>query len=136
MSFTVTTIAVLLSTITVLLLVYTHRFLALANLLRSLIKEYKSEHCDYLLKEIEQLKRRVYIIKHMQFTNFVALIVSILSIFAVFINNSLFAKIFFIVALLHMIISTLLAALEVHLSASSLDVELDELRIACTKNSN
>ncbi len=65
MGINVTTPALLLPAITLLLLAYTNRFLTLATLIKNLHSNYKSNPDDILLGQIENLSKRAHLIKHM-----------------------------------------------------------------------
>ena len=67
---TLTTPAVVFSTISLLLLAYTNRFTALASVIRDLHNKKKVEekiNINIIDPQIDSLKKRVHIIKNMQF---------------------------------------------------------------------
>lgn len=63
----ITTPALLFPAISLLLLAYTNRFLVLAQLIRELHFKYKQNPDDLILKQIDNLRKRVNLIKNMQF---------------------------------------------------------------------
>lgn len=66
MNIDLTTPALLFPAISLLLLAYTTRFLTLATLIRSLHQNYKEKPDHVLLGQIENMRKRVHLIKHMQ----------------------------------------------------------------------
>jgi hypothetical protein len=58
--FNITTPAVLFPAISLLLLAYTNRFLAIANLIRSLKEKFLQNPTDSILLQIRNLRRRVF----------------------------------------------------------------------------
>ncbi|TMI88679.1 MAG: DUF2721 domain-containing protein, partial [Bacteroidetes bacterium] len=67
MEITFTTPALLFPAISLLLLAYTNRFLALANLVRKLHEQYKrGEENKIILQQIHSLRRRIRLVRYMQ----------------------------------------------------------------------
>jgi hypothetical protein len=66
MELSVNTPALLFPCISLLLLAYTNRFLAIATLIRGLKTKYASAHEPGLIKQIINLRKRVIIIRNMQ----------------------------------------------------------------------
>ena len=59
MQINITTPAILFPAISLLMLAYTNRFLALSQLIRSLHKEYKQERSMNIFKQIQHLKDEI-----------------------------------------------------------------------------
>ncbi|HOY48904.1 MAG TPA: DUF2721 domain-containing protein, partial [Flavobacteriales bacterium] len=59
MEINLTTPALLFPAISLLLLAYTNRFLAIANLIRGLKKQYENEHDTNVLDQIKNLQKRI-----------------------------------------------------------------------------
>jgi hypothetical protein len=123
-----TTPAVLFSAISLLLLAYTNRFLALAQLIRSLYARYVETHSELLKGQIENLKKRVYIIKAMQFTGISSLLLCVLSMFLIYVEAKLAAELTFGLALLLLMASLGLSAWEIRISVRALELQIRELR--------
>ena len=66
MEFTLTTPALLFSAISLLLLAYTNRFLALASIIRGMKKQYLESKDENLLGQMANLRRRIFYIRNMQ----------------------------------------------------------------------
>ena len=67
MEISLTTPALLFPAISLLLLAYTNRFLAIATLIRNLHEKHESEPNKILIEQIINLRKRVYLIRNMQF---------------------------------------------------------------------
>ena len=61
-----TTPALLFSTISLLLLAYTNRFLGLASIIRKLHADHSETPNQIYVEQIKNLRRRVYLIRDMQ----------------------------------------------------------------------
>ncbi|RUA06219.1 MAG: DUF2721 domain-containing protein [Fusobacteria bacterium] len=126
MELTLTTPALIFSTISLLLLAYTSRFLALANLIRALHNQsYKdTEKSSTLALQIENLKLRVKIIKNMQLIGIISLFFCVFSMLLIFLNLMFLAKFVFAGSLILLMISLSLSAIEINISVKALNIEL------------
>ena len=95
MELTLTTPALLFSTVSLVLLAYTNRFLAVAALIRKLANEYKNKEDKRVVDQIRNLKNRVILIRNMQMFSIVALFLSVLCMFSLFNGEELIAKYIF-----------------------------------------
>ncbi|MBP7675335.1 MAG: DUF2721 domain-containing protein, partial [Thermoanaerobaculia bacterium] len=68
MELSLTTPALLFPAVSLLLLAYTNRFLALATLVRSLHAHYRERADPLVLKQIDNLRYRIHLIQGMQAT--------------------------------------------------------------------
>jgi hypothetical protein len=75
-----TTPAILFSTISLIHVAYTNRFVAISNLIRSLKQRYADTHDAYIVEQINNLRKRLYLIRNMQFYGIVSLLSCIASI--------------------------------------------------------
>lgn len=128
MQLTLTTPALIFSTISLLLLAYTSRFLALANLIRSLHNQASHEinRIDILMPQIENLKLRVRIIKNMQLIGIISLFFCVFSMFLIFLQQIILAEFAFAGSLILLMISLSLSAIEIHISVKALNIELSQ----------
>ena len=67
MEITLTTPAILFSTVSLLYVAYTTRFVAISNLIRTLKARFQEDHEDAVLQQISNLRIRVLLIPNMQF---------------------------------------------------------------------
>ncbi len=84
MDITLTTPALLFPTVSLLMLAYTNRFLALASIIRNLHDRYKVEDDKNLLGQIANLRYRTYLIRDMQIAGVLSLLFCVISMFALF----------------------------------------------------
>lgn len=124
---TLTTPALLFSAISLLLLAYTNQFLALAQLIRNLHAQYKQNADSVLLGQINNLRIRVHIIRYMQILGITSLLLCVLSMFLIYIGETVWAEVIFGVALLLLIASLALSVWEIQISVKALDIHLRDI---------
>lgn len=124
---TLTTPGLLFSAISLLLLAYTNRFLALANLIRSLHSVYLSEYNGKVLGQIKLLKQRVTLIRMMQVMGVISLFLCVLCMFVLFANKLLLGKIVFGLALITLLISLGISIYEIQISSKALNLQLKDI---------
>jgi len=125
---TMSTPALLFPTVSLLLLAYTNRFVTLANLVRSLHDKYKSDQNAILRGQIDNLRYRVELIKHMQAAGISSLFFCVLCMFALFEGWILVGQWFFGVSLLLMLASLGLSLAEIWISVRALNLHLSDLQ--------
>ncbi|MFM2267672.1 MAG: hypothetical protein RL757_1113 [Bacteroidota bacterium] len=125
--FSITTPAVLFPAISLLMLAYTNRFLAISNLIRNLKGKYIEKQQDHLLVQLRNLRRRIYIIRNMQWFGAFSLFMCVLSMFSAFEHNFIWARHLFSIGLGSMVISLALSLREIHLSVIALNAELQDI---------
>ena len=128
MDITLTTPALLFSTLSLLLLAYTNRFLALSARIRALYDRYRHKNDPLLRAQIDSLHGRVRLIRHMQLFGILSLICCVLCMFFLFANWITLGKFVFAGSLILLLISLTLSAREISISTKALDLELTELR--------
>lgn len=127
MQLTLSTPALLFPAISLLLLAYTNRFLHLAALIRRLHADYKTQADPLILAQIGNLRRRLRLIKQMQFLGVSSLLGCVLCMLVLFGGQELGGKIIFGVSLLLMIASLFFSLLEIRLSEDALALHLSDL---------
>jgi hypothetical protein len=127
MDITLTTPALLFPTVSLLMLAYTNRFLALASIIRNLHDRYKAEDDENLLGQIANLKYRTYLIRDMQIAGVLSLLFCVISMFALFAGWIAAGQWSFAIALLLMIVSMVISLRELQISVGALDLLLAEL---------
>lgn len=128
MKLTLTTPALLFSTVSLLMVAYTTRFMGIATLIRSLHDKHKMTNLsdENISLQLNLLKKRVRLIKNMQLMGVVALILSILSTAFIFFENIFLGEATFIVSLIFLVVSLIISAVEIQNSIHALEVQLDE----------
>lgn len=119
--------AVLLPAISLLLLAYTNRFLALATLIRNLHDKYKSKPEQLIIAQIRQLRRRVWLIRNMQASGVSSLLLCVFCMLAIFLKQMLAAKITFGISLVLMAVSLGFSIREIWISVDALNLQLSDL---------
>ena len=127
MKITLATPALLFSAISLLLLAFTNRFLALANLVRSLHALYKEKPDKVLYGQIRNLRRRLLLIRNMQIFGISSLLLCVLSMFLIYIELQRIGELVFGVALILMIISLSLSIQEILISVHALNLHLSDI---------
>ena len=128
MEITLTTPALLFPAISLLLVAYTNRFIALGSRIRSLHALHKEKPDDILVGQIENLKRRVDLIKNMQAMGVGSLFCCVVCMFALFWDNILLGKIIFGFSLVLMMGSLALSLREITISIDALNLELSAMQ--------
>jgi len=127
MDITLTTPALLFPTISLLMLAYTNRFLALASVIRNLHDRYKVEDDKNLVGQIANLRYRTYLIRDMQIAGVLSLLFCVISMFALFAGWIAAGQWSFAIALILMMISMAISLRELQISVGALDLLLVEL---------
>jgi len=128
MEIDISTPALLFSAISLLMLAYTNRFLALANLIRQYGALYKEHPETRFLKQIQNFDIRLNVIKKTQIFGVVSFLFCVLCMFLIFVNLIIPAEILFAISLICLFISLLLSLKELFLSIGALNVELEDIK--------
>jgi hypothetical protein len=123
---TLATPALLFPAISLLLLAYTNRFLAVASVIRQLHSQMQQGNPQFA-DEIRSLRRRVALIRQMQGVGVLSLFFCVLCMFLLFAGWLLAGKIAFGIALLLLLWSLALSVREIQLSGEALDLHLRDL---------
>lgn len=127
MEININTPALLFPAISLLLLAYTNRFLAIASLIRSLFRNYQENPDVHLIIQIRSLRKRLSLIRNMQFLGTLSLLLCVLSMSAIFWKNLTMGGYLFAVSLFLMVLSLIFSLWELLVSIKALDVELQDL---------
>ena len=127
MDITLTTPALLFPAISMLLLAYTNRFIALASLIRNLKEQYTRTQNSLLMGQISNLRERLILIRNMQALGIASMFLCVLCMFVLFAENQLAGKYLFGVSLLLLLASLALSFREIQISVNALTLELSDL---------
>ena len=127
MEITLTTPAILFPAVSLLMLAYTNRFLAIASIIRVLHSRYKAEGSVVVRRQIENLRARLGLIRKMQTFGILSLFACILSVVVIFLGQLILGKILFGLSLGLMLISLLYCLMEIHLSGRALEIEMEDM---------
>jgi hypothetical protein len=126
MDLTIQTPALLFPALSLLLLAYTNKFLAIANLIRKLVSDFDVNKQHMLLKQIHSLRRRLWLIRWMQVFGVASILLCVITMFLVYEEFQIWAKILFAFSLLLMMTSLVITLMEIFLSAGALRVLIRE----------
>ena len=124
---TLTTPGLLFSAISLLLLAYTNRFLAIASLIRKLHSEYQLNPDKLVLGQIKNLRERVQLIKNMQIWGVASLFLCVLCMFLIFADNQVLGKWVFGIGLLLLLVSLGISIKEIQISVKALNLQLKNM---------
>ncbi len=127
MEISLTTPSILFPTVSLLLIAYTTRFLAIASLIRGLKTQYQKEHTANLLKQINNLRSRITLIRNMQAFGIAALFFTTCSIALIFFGEETYGTIVFGFSLLLLLTSLGISFREILMSGGALKFELQEM---------
>jgi len=120
--------ALLFPAISLIMLAYTNRFLALSNRVRMLHDKYQEQEQRLIIfGQIKNLKYRIKLIQNMQTYGVATLLLSIVSMFFIFIQYQAIAKIVFGTSLVTFSISIFLSLIEIRLSTRAIELELSDM---------
>jgi hypothetical protein len=129
MEITLTTPAILFPAVSLLMLAYTNRFLALASITRSLHSRYQQEGftAERTRRQIENLRRRLGLIRRMQSFGILSLVGCIVSVVLLFFGFRTGGEMAFGVALFLMLLSLIYCLCEIQFSGRALEIELEDM---------
>lgn len=133
MNLQIETPALLFSATSLILLAYTNRFLTIAQIVRSLKKNYDENHNKSILIEIKNLNLRLTLIRAMQLFGVLSLFLSVFAMLLLYLEWMLAGIYLFGSSLLCLLISLGISFWEVSISVTALRVHLKDL-LEETKN--
>ena len=127
MELSINTPALLFPAITLLMLAYTNRFLALASLVRSLHDEYNEQKQSSLIHgQIRNLHVRIRLIRNMQALGVLSFLLCVVCMYLIFKTYFVAANWVFAASLLSLLIYSLM---EIILSTRAIDIELSDMEL-------
>lgn len=124
MQLTLSIPALLFPAISLTMLAYNARYLAIAALIRQLHGQFEESEATPLKKQIQQLRRRLDIIKNMQATAIISFLLAAVTMFLIYVEMVVWANVIFGISLVFLMISLVLSLLEVQLSTKALGIQL------------
>ncbi|WJJ96073.1 DUF2721 domain-containing protein [Algibacter luteus] len=124
---TLTTPALLFSAISLIMLAYTNRFIAYAAIIRNLHDKYLQQKDERLIKQIKNLKQRLYLTQAMQITGISSLLLCVLTMFLIYVEQPIVAIWVFGAALILLIISLALLIKEIKISVKALEHHISDI---------
>lgn len=128
MDISINTPALLFPAISLIMLAYTNRFLALATRVRSLHSEYnKTQNNSVVHGQIKNLRFRIKLIKQMQALGVMAFLSCIICMYFIYIEWMVMSHWVFAFSLLSFSCSLALSLWEIQLSTKALELELSDM---------
>lgn len=129
MNIDISTPALLFPAITLLLLAYTNRFVALANLARGLRVRYKEspDMRKTLFGQIKNLRLRLILIRNMQALGIASFFCCVLCMVLMYLGRQVIADYIFGASLFLLLASLLISFVETQISTKAINLELKDL---------
>ncbi len=127
MQLTLTIPALLFPAVSLTMLAYNARYLAIAALIRQLHKQFEETEASPLKRQIESLRKRLNIIKNMQASAIGCFLLAAVSMFLIYVEMQFWANLIFGVSLILLMISLVLSLIEVQLSTKALGIQLTNM---------
>jgi amino acid transporter len=124
---TLITPSVLFSATSLILLAYTNRFHAYAQLIRTLKDKYMEDHSAITRAQIVNMRKRLYLTQNMQLFGVASLLLSLVSMFFIYIGIQVLAEFIFGVAMVSLITSLSLTVWEIRISVKALNLHLSDM---------
>ena len=134
MEITLTTPALLFPAVSLLLLAFTNRFLAIATLIRQLHGKYTNDPRTVGEGQLKNLRKRLYLIRLMQLMGVLSLFLCVLAMFLLYIDSKLAGEIVFGISLVALLLSLFVSLREIQLSTRALDIELSDMELGSKLN--
>jgi len=126
MEMTITTPSLLFPAISLLMLAYTNRFVTLANVIRQLSNLENAPSRDIVIRQIENLRVRMTVIRLMQAFGVISFVFCTLSMFSLLLAFQLAGMYLFAVSLILLVVSLLCSFYEVNISTTAINIELEK----------
>ena len=128
MEINLNTPALLFPAISLLLLAYTNRFLAIANVVRKLHEDYtKNNEDEATVLQIRNLRKRLRYIRLMQGAGVFSFLLCVVCMYSIYNGWMLAANFIFATSLLSLLFSLLCSLIEIFLSLNALEVLLKNI---------
>lgn len=128
MELTFNTPALLFPAISLLLLAYTNRFVALANLVRRLHVDYKeAKNPVKIVLQIRNLRRRINLIRYMQGLGVFSFFLCVGTMYSLYENWIALARFCFTFSLLSLLASLFISLVEIIKSTNAIELELSDI---------
>jgi hypothetical protein len=128
MELQLSTPALLFSAITLLMLAFTNRFLAIATLIRGLHKNYLlAPDQEIIVEQIHNLRRRLTLIKNMQLFGVFSFLLCVVCMYLLFRGYTSAANWVFVGSMGSLLISLGISLIEIQISTKALNLELSDM---------
>lgn len=127
MDLTLSIPALLFPAISLTMLAYNARYLAIASLIRQLHQKYQETGSASVSLQVKKLSQRLTIIKNMQAVAILSFLLAVITMFLIYVQLAFWANLVFGISLLALMTSLILSLIEVQLSTKALAIQLKDL---------
>jgi Protein of unknown function (DUF2721) len=127
MEISLTTPALLFPAVTLLLLAYTNRFVALAAIIRHLHREHLEKPDRTILGQIRSLRYRIILIRNMQASGVFSLLLCVISMTLIYLNQLAWGGLVFGASLIFLAVSLIISLWEIVISVDAVKMQLHDL---------
>ena len=113
--------------ISLVLLAFTNRYIALASVVRQLIAQYRDRPDERVLRQVASLRHRLDLVRRTQSVGVTSLTACTVSFFCLLFGAQIPAQLAFAAGLVLMLASLVLSLREIHLSIGAIEIELDDV---------
>jgi Protein of unknown function (DUF2721) len=126
---TFSTPAILFSTVSLLFIAFTNRYIAISGLVRDLHTDFSKNKAIHIIAQIRNLRERLKLIQTMQMFSIISLLFSSGAMFLIFFEQQIMAKTCFGLGLVAQFIALCLSAWEITMSTKALNIELSDMEL-------
>ncbi|WP_405411389.1 DUF2721 domain-containing protein [Maribacter sp. Asnod1-A12] len=119
--------ALLFPAISLTMLAYNARYLAIAALIRQLHQKYQETASQSVGLQVQKLRKRLTIIKNMQATAILSFLLAVITMTLIYVELTFWANLIFGVSLFALMVSLVLSLIEVQLSTKALEIQLKNM---------
>lgn len=119
--------ALLFPAISLTMLAYNARYLAIAALIRQLHQKYQETSSESIGLQVQKLRKRLTIIKNMQATVIFSFLLAVITMTLIYVELSFWANLIFSISLFALMVSLVLSLIEVQLSTKALEIQLKDM---------
>lgn len=127
MELTLSIPALLFPAISLTMLAYNARYLAIAALIRQLHQKYQETESESVGLQVKKLNKRLTIIKNMQATAIFSFLLAVITMALIYFEFADWANLVFGISLLALVISLILSLIEVQISTKALSIQLKDM---------
>lgn len=119
--------ALLFPAISLTMLAYNARYLAIAALIRQLHQKYQETASESVGLQVIKLNKRLSLIKNMQATAIFSFLLAVITMALIYLELSTWANLVFGVSLIALMVSLVLSLIEVQISTKALSIQLKDM---------
>lgn len=131
---TLATPSLLFSAVSLIMLAYTNRFISYAQLVRGLAMDYKEHPSEDLQNQIDNLRKRLYLIRLMQILGIFSLFLCVVTMLLIYVGMFSIAVYVFGLGMLSLVASLGVSINEIMISVKALEIHLGKIEENRKKN--